>query len=207
MSKHLDNFNEQNPDHHKNEVMKMQVHHLVSKASMKEGIIRSISKKLKDKGYDIDDIDNLVALPNDYQGACHLEVQLHRSNHRNATTSPEGHPINYHKYVAKIILKEFDHIDFNNYCGSTKLQAKMNKLSKRILKEINDFNISLTEKEISDNFETGNPTGCRDLELGNGIAIFREHQEKGKTCKMSNRSGKHGQHFVNIKKYTLKTGY
>ena len=74
-------------------------------------------------------------------------------------------------------------------------------------------------KEISDNFRKEDDlgdkveTGCRDIGSRDGIAIFREAQEKGTLCKMQNRSDKRNpitrkpkEHFPTIKKYTLKTG-
>ncbi len=201
------------PNHPAKLGMRMQVHHLISKKSIKKKIKTQIKLGLKNKGYDIDDIDNLVALPNDYWGACHLEIQLHRSDHRNATTDDDGHDIDYHRFVGNLINFKFRAIDFDDYCDSKKLQKKMNRISADILDEIADFKISLTEGEISDNFESGEKTGCRDIGLRDGISTFRQAQREGILCKMQNRSDKRNpltrkpkEHFPIIRKYTLKTG-
>ncbi len=208
MSKHLDNFNKANPGHIKNDI-KMQVHHLISKASMNHPALNGKGKIIKDKGYDIDSIDNLVALPNEYQGACHLEVQLHRSNHTNADKTKEGHPISYHKRVASIVNEHFSkpYPSLDQYCDSRKLQKKMNDISSDILRLIKKFRLSLTKKEISDCFKKDNEEGCRQLKLGEGIRIFEKHEVNNLKCSMENRSGKRGKHFKDIKKYTLKVGY
>ena len=203
------------PTHHG---MRMQVHHLISKKSIKDKIDPKIKLGLK-KGYDIDDLGNLVSLPNDYWGACHLEVQLHRSDHKKAKKNDDGHDIDYHRYVGKLINTELSTVDFDEICDSKKIQKKMNDISKDILEEITDFEISLTEEEISDNFrkedDFGNKveTGCRDIGSRDGIALFRAAQEKGTLCKMQNRSDKRNlitrkpkEHFPTIKKHTLKTG-
>ncbi len=217
MSKHGDRMKaavKLKPSHPTHHGMRMQVHHLISKKSIKDEIEPKIKLALKNKGYDIDDLDNLVSLPNDYWGACHLEVQLHRSDHRNASTNDDGHSETYHETIGKIINTEFDKVDLDEVCDSKELQKEMNKISKKVLSRIKKFKLSLTEKVISDNFKEGKQTGCRDISERDGIAIFREAQEKGTLCKMQNRSDKRNpitrkpkEHFSGIKKYTLKTGY
>ena len=216
MSKHGDRMKaavKLKPEHPTHHGMRMQVHHLISKKSIKKKVKAQIRQGLKKKGYDIDDLDNLISLPNDYWGACHLEVQLHRSDHRNATTDDDGHDIDYHRYVGNLINTELKSVNFDEVCDGKIIQKKMNKISKDILEEIADFEISLTVDEISDNFESGKETGCRDIGSRDGIAVFKEAQTKGTLCKMQNRSDKRNpiirkpkEHFPTIKKYTLKTG-
>lgn len=199
------------PTHHG---MRMQVHHLISKKSIKKKVNTQIRLGLKQKGYDIDDLGNLVSLPNDYWGACHLEIQLHRSDHRNATTGDDGHDIDYHRYVGNLINTELRTVDFDEICDGKIIQKKMNQISTRILKQIRKFEISLTEEEISENFESEKLSGCRDIGSRGGIDKYRNAQEIGTLCKMQNRYDKRNpiirkpkEHFSDIKKYTLKTGY
>ena len=56
----------------------MQAHHIISE----EGVNKSgTGNTLKTRGYDINEINNLVFLPSTPAGACHLGLQLHRGDH------------------------------------------------------------------------------------------------------------------------------
>lgn len=216
MSKHGENMKKAIADekkHPKKFGMRMQVHHLISKHSITL-ISTNIKNALDDKGYDIDDLGNLVSLPNDFQGACHLAVQIHRGDHKKAKKNLDGHDETYHVSVKDLLDKKFRK-GLNDYCDTRSLQKEMNRQSTKILRKINSFKWSLTNKNISDSFLKDALTGCCHLPERANMEQFRANNKEGKLCPTKSRNNKKGilgrankSHFPDsLKRYELKTGY
>ena len=96
-------------DHPINKGVKMQAHHLISRKALLDS---SIENRLEDFKYDIDNVDNIALIPCTLQGACHLNVQLHRGNHPGVLSVDNGnndddseHPDTYHDKIKKRINK------------------------------------------------------------------------------------------------------
>ncbi|MEL6564734.1 MAG: AHH domain-containing protein [Pseudomonadota bacterium] len=116
------------------------------------------SRKLAQLGYVIHDPGNLVLMPNHHFGACHLEVQSHRSRHTTTSRPTSATTINETEIdsaMARIRRK----LRQSDYCRGSwrEIQADMNRQSSRILSLIKGFDIMIQ----SDNnvFRPGNP-GC-----------------------------------------------
>ena len=134
----------------------MDTHHLISAEAVK---ISELSESLVDKGYMINDINNLVGFPATLPAACHLGLQLHRGDH--LYKRPNEEP--YHKYVSGLISSKKKKI--KSCYGRTKVREKkteihklLDPLSITILKEINAFDLPLTD--IFDRFEKSSGGGC-----------------------------------------------
>ena len=168
------------PRHHG---VKMQAHHAVSAKGVD---IAGKSDELRQLGYNINDLKNLVFIPSTLQGACHLETQLHRGDHGTpdkygsddpeAMDSDKRHPIDYHVLVKDLVENVFI---VNDLCkmNSEQVQKKINKVSKDIVKKINKFRIDLTS--ISSTFDSGKP-GCMGLDNipdnNSKLSSIRTHQ-------------------------------
>ncbi len=61
--------------------IQMDTHHLVSEKAL-DGCDDDLKEMLIDKGYNINYLGNLVGIPATFKGACHLGVQVHRSDHK-----------------------------------------------------------------------------------------------------------------------------
>jgi hypothetical protein len=157
-------------DHPYNLGVSMQAHHLVSKKGMK---ISNFEIKLKKYGYEIDDIDNLVLIPNEPFDACHMNVQLHRSNHSALNNysfnsqddkTDDEHPLDYHQVVKKLI--NFLEPDISHICSlktspdkkTNLIQALVNDISDQVLTDINSFKLKLTS--IALDFYKDSDIGC-----------------------------------------------
>jgi hypothetical protein len=115
--------------------------YLSKKAAKKSGV----KPVLESYGYDINKIGNLVALPCTLDGACHLEVQLHRGDHTSFTDNDDEHPTPYHVHVMDIMQKAVEFIEKNCESGSSaKVQARMDNRSEGVLEDIENFYIRLT---------------------------------------------------------------
>ncbi|EKO3855218.1 AHH domain-containing protein [Vibrio harveyi] len=121
----------------------MQVHHLLSKKGASNGGVKSI---LEAYGYDINELGNLVALPCTLEGACHLEVQLHRGDHTSSSDDDDDeHPLSYHAHVSEIMSKAVDFIEKKcEKVSAEKVQSIMDKRSVDVLDDIKTFSIRLT---------------------------------------------------------------
>lgn len=96
----------------------MDTHHLVSAEAIK---ISKLGNSLKNKGYVIDSLSNLVGFPSTLPGACHLGIQLHRGDH--IISRPGEEP--YHKYVSSLLRAEAAEIKM---CyGRTEVEEKNQK--------------------------------------------------------------------------------
>jgi hypothetical protein len=160
----------------------MQAHHLVSKNGCK---LSDYKEELEKLGYEIDDIDNLVLIPNEPFDACHMEVQVHRSNHSVGSNissilskddiHDDDHPMSYHEIVSNMIkgksglFKQVCESDKDSNKKKEKIQKEINKLSKKILSHINSFELLLTS--AAENFQTESKIGCSNF---NNIKKNRE---------------------------------
>ncbi len=136
----------------------MDTHHLISAEAVK---ISKLSQPLIDKGYMINDINNLVGFPATLPAACHLGLQLHRGDHLHKKT-PSEKP--YHKYVSNLIREKKEKI---KACyGRTKVREKSTEIHKLldpiasdVLSDVNDFELPLTD--IFLRFHESGKGGCR----------------------------------------------
>ncbi len=144
------------PGHPFKEGIHMDTHHLISAEGVK---LSKLGDVLVSKGYDINDIDNLVGFPATLPGACHLKTQLHRGDHTH--TRPGEEP--YHDHVSTNIQKK--KIKIKDCYGKTKRREKakeihelLDPIGKKILGRVNSFRLPLTK--IFDNFAGSSLVGC-----------------------------------------------
>lgn len=180
----------------------MQAHHLISKHSVD---LAKMKKFLKERGYDINVAENVALFPSTYQGACHLEMQLHRSNHIDAgpeyddgDDNDNAHPSDYHNVVKDKYLKNIrDNMD--DYCNEKTdrkwLQQDMDKVSKTIYGRISTNKLLLVDRNISNSFSSDSLAGCRNQTKK---SEYLKAIDRGEECKV--RSGKEKSHFPNISK-------
>ena len=84
------------PSHPYNNGIHMDTHHLISAEAVKHS---ELGENLVNKGYDINQLSNLVGLPATLPGACQLHCQLHRGDH--TFSRPREEP--YHRYVSCLL--------------------------------------------------------------------------------------------------------
>lgn len=133
-------------EHPVNNGVKMQAHHLLSAKGVQ---LASLGADLKQLGYDINVLENLVLLPYTLQAACHMQVQLHRGDHKD---SDKDHPFTYHERVKIELVKLEKFIDSCKGCGSAaqaeinrkRIQAKLDQKSKILLLLIEKHKVRLT---------------------------------------------------------------
>jgi hypothetical protein len=145
-------------DHPINHGIHMDTHHLISAEAIK---ISNLGGSLKNKGYVIDSLNNLVGFPSTLPGACHLKAQLHRGDHTYAI--PGEKP--YHDYVESSLRSYKQQI--KSCYGRTKkkedeseIHQLLDALSSELLDEINDFELPLTV--IFEDFEEEECNGCKN---------------------------------------------
>lgn len=144
-------------DHPINFGIHMDTHHLISAEAIK---ISKLGNSLKNKGYVIDSLNNLVGFPSTLPGACHLGIQLHRGDHLFSRSEEEP----YHKQVATLLKADSGFI--KKCYGRTEIKENnseihklIDPLSKKVLKKVLSFELPLTV--IFDRFEQGvNGIGC-----------------------------------------------
>jgi len=178
----------------------MQIHHLISKKSITNA---HLTEDLKQLGYNVNKIGNLVALPSTLQGACHLEVQLHRGNHTTLIDTDDNdkeHGVAYHDYVEQLVIAVLE--DIENDCGekgSLSAQRRLNRKSVTILNDIAAFRLPLSScyKEFRPN-----ASGCMNC---NSLPEMNSEIKKDKVPCSKNR--KHSEFFAFPKQqYTLSAG-
>ena len=206
---------ESDADHPINNGIHMEAHHLISSEAIKRS---SMETFLIDNDYEINDLSNLAFLPATLPGACHLEIQLHRGNHISTTKEQindddDKHPRTYHLAVAKL-LREVKKQTYKDCTDSRKdinkaFKKQMSKLSKKILVQVNRFELPLSP--IMNAFKPGASVGC-----GNCVNI-KEHQLDANQCHSKRnhhdqqhpkfKSGKFPQIITRTKKtYQTKAG-
>lgn len=152
--------------HPRHQGVKMQAHHIASKA----GVARTgLGPKLKKLGYNINYLPNLVFLPSTLQGACHLGVQLHRGNHSTERQpknmrDTDDHRGTYHTLVAQMVLELKD--DIHRKCRGKKITEdnpiieQMHEISEVILSMIQDDPGDAPLTDLAHSFQPDSEIGC-----------------------------------------------
>ena len=150
--------------HPKHKGVKMQAHHVISAKGIK---ISGLGKKLVGAGYNINTLNNLVFIPSTLQGACHLGVQPHRSDHTALSTTEKDHDnhlLSYHKIVAKRIRelkrKLARACQGDNPRKSNAIIRKMGKIGLEILDGIQNTPASVPLTKVAAHFMPGKHGGC-----------------------------------------------
>lgn len=132
-------------------------------------------------GYEIDSLLNLVLLPCELEDACHMRVQLHRGDHKtpdlrrwevengiSIDEEDDYHEVPYHDYVATAVAAQkiqvrriCDKDDTSREKKSKLVQALLNNISRKILKDIETYELSLTS--IAKKFHYTSTIDCADL--------------------------------------------
>lgn len=199
-------------DHHhpRNNGVRMQAHHIISAEGMKRS---QLGKKIEKFGYDINLLPNLVFIPCTLQGACHLNVQLHRGNHTANQDSydDDSEPTDYHDMVAEKI-KDL-RLPLHKECigskieNSEKIISDLNKLSKWILKLIQNNPGEAPLTRISKNFSRNILQGCGSVDSIKKYndkkicSVSRDHFNKNAKEQISEKIN-----FKKINNYILKIG-
>ncbi|GGX73030.1 AHH domain-containing protein [Saccharospirillum salsuginis] len=169
--KRLERAVQSEQDHPIHHGITMQAHHLLSQEGIKYS---KLGDELKHRGYDMNVVENLVFLPSELIGACHLGVQLHRGNHTNVSKFTGR---SYHNEV-KYQIQEIETKIFT--CKRNPMQTKeyvcdeMDKKSRKMLKLIAEFKMPLTH--IDEAFGLDEQVGC-----GNQNTLD-DHRERATTC-------------------------
>jgi hypothetical protein len=153
-----------------------------------------LSKELEKRGYDINNLKNLVFIPSTLQGACHLGVQPHRGNHAaefGDDDKDEMHPTTYHEFVGQKVKAMYIKEKLKDECkGSERVQRVMNTVSLEILKLIQKGQVKLTS--VAEHFDHDSKTGCAgrdsitDFKVAN-CPKKRDHSEDGISFPKSNK--------------------
>jgi len=173
----------------------MQAHHLISTKGAK---MSELDNRLVKLGYEINVVKNLVFLPSTLEGACHLKVQLHRSDHKGVIDGK-----NYHRFVSDQIkkLKRKMNDCKSNAGKSSPMQRSMDLKSKLILNAIAQFKIPLTH--IYKNFESDNTVGC--CNKNNIPAVRRSITQEDCTSNRNHHGQQHSFSAKSTKKSTIMT--
>ncbi|MEF1168262.1 AHH domain-containing protein [Vibrio campbellii] len=151
------------PDHPFNNGIHMDTHHLISAEAVK---LSELGENLVNKGYDINQLSNLVGFPATLPGACQLHCQLHRGDHTYSRNEEEP----YHDYVSGELKDPEIRKKIKGCYGKTKatedesaIHKILDPISEEILDEINlvvnGAYYSLPLTKISHYFIPGGP-GC-----------------------------------------------
>ncbi|USD32591.1 MULTISPECIES: AHH domain-containing protein [Vibrio] len=146
--------------------IQMDTHHLISGKALSD-IDKDMQDALIDKGYNINSLSNLVGLPSSYKGACHLGIQVHRTQHTFGSNQfSETKASNYHDEVIDYLLDIAEDIYLCN--GTTEVveskrdihDKHMDPISEKLLKRVLNFSLPLTK--ISEHFNKENKPyiGC-----------------------------------------------
>lgn len=171
---------EHDKSHPRNNGVKMQAHHVISAEGMKRS---KLGKQIEEFGYDINLLPNLVFIPCTLQGACHLNVQVHRGNHtaNQDDYDDDSEPASYHDMVSKR-LKDL-RVPLNKECpgdkisNSEKIISEIDRLSKIILKIIQNKPAEAPLTRIAKNFSPDSLQGC------GGVDSITLHNER-KICEV-----------------------
>ena len=179
----------------------MAAHHLISIEGMK---LSGLGDEIKFKGYDINRPLNLVFLPYELEGACHLGVQVHRGNHDKIIMNRT-----YHQEVRDLLWEEEEKI---TNCKKTpqetlnKLIKTLNAISKSIVKKITKYEVHLTDIAVA--FKPQSDVGCANA---SNVGDHRKNNGKGQVCSCNRdhyslRTPKGQLIDIQKKNYTLEPG-
>ncbi|MGF1743066.1 AHH domain-containing protein [Vibrio profundum] len=147
----------------------MDTHHLISVNAMKD-LSDDIKTALKEKGYNINGLGNLVGIPATLEGACHLRTQLHRTKHIFSEDQyGKNKDFDYHKEVRARIKEAAASI--RKCYGTSEVEPSkraihtqvMDNISQKLLKGIVKFRIPLTSIFNNFNPEDTPYKGCRGV--------------------------------------------
>ncbi|MCC7596549.1 AHH domain-containing protein [Janthinobacterium sp. FW305-129] len=199
-------------DHHhpRNNGVRMQAHHIISAEGMKRS---QLGKKIEKFGYDINLLPNLVFIPCTLQGACHLNVQLHRGNHTSNQDSydDDSEPASYHHMVAQRIIDLG--LPLHKVCAGDKISnskkviSELNRLSTTILAMIQNKPNKAPLTRIAKNFSPGSLQGCGSVD---SIKKYNDKKACGVDRNHFNREAKEQTSenikYKKVKSYIFMTG-
>jgi len=177
----------------------MSAHHLISIQGFNESDLKA--KVIEYKGYNFNYPKNMVFLPYETAGACHLGVQLHRGDHR--VIDSEGR--NYHAVVAHKLNRAEEEIEKCDDTPDSTLVALiklMNRISASMVKSmkfIGDNDPEIYLSSVGANFINGNSVGCANAGTIPTMKINRLARRK---CRCVNRD-----HQYVVSKQKTKRGY
>jgi hypothetical protein len=172
------------PRHH----MAMQAHHAISQKAIFDA---ALDDRLADFGYEIDVKENLIFLPSTLQGACLLQVQLHRGNHTaglaadDSNYDDDDHPPAYHIMVANRLKAIFpaleDQCDDHGTDIARVTQNALNKISADIIKKIQNKPREARLTKLYPYFIPGHIRGCGGVDSitssgGDACPVHRDHR-------------------------------
>ncbi|MDX1695191.1 MAG: AHH domain-containing protein [Ketobacteraceae bacterium] len=160
-------------DHPYHAGFKMQAHHILSREAFfrVDGKRGEFARKVEAIGYNINLAQNLVFLPCELEGACHLQVPLHRGNHTYVDHNNKDGDVYrpYHAEVARRIeskIRKFvndcdTRCATNAYSREQQIQKMLDSVSKKVLKLVADYKLPLNRMHTD--FKLHNPKGCGNL--------------------------------------------
>lgn len=131
----------QSPTHPTHLGVSMTHHHILMVSKVDR---HTTARKLRRLGYVVHDPGNLVLMPNHMYGACHLEVQMHRSRHTSASI-PTGATRRYNTEIDQALRAIGQRIRRADYCRGShrEIQSDLNNKSEDILDLIKDFDVQI----------------------------------------------------------------
>lgn len=197
------------PRHHG---VKMQAHHAISAKGME---LSGFAKRIKEFGYDINLLSNLVFLPCTLQGACYLGVQPHRGNHTALWDQDEydddEHPRGYHDMVAQKIKRL--ELPISKECAGSgnikevKIQTKLDDLSKMIVDLIQKKPGKAPLTSVAKYFTPGDLVGCSGVDSitlhrgADSCSVSRNHYKN-----QASRQRSEDMQYKSNGRYTLEIG-
>lgn len=131
------------PKHPFNHGIHMDTHHIISAEGVK---VSELGDSLVSKGYDINQLSNLVGFPATLPGACQLRCQLHRGDH--TFSRPREEP--YHDHISNLLTRPALKKKIKECYGKTKVTenaSEIHKLldpvSRKILKQVNKLKMDI----------------------------------------------------------------
>lgn len=149
----------------------MAAHHIISIEGMK---LSTLGDEIEFKGYDINRPLNLVFLPYELAGACHLGVQVHRGNHDKIIMNRT-----YHQTVRDLLWDmEETILDCEKTPRKTlkKLIETLNNISLDIVDMIVDYDVHLTDIAVAFDPKISK-VGC-----SNASKVGDHRDNKGQLC-------------------------
>ena len=144
---------------------------------------------------------NMIFLPYETAGACHLGVQLHRGDHR--VVDSEGR--NYHDLVADTLnlaqskINKCDNTPDSTLVALIKVMNRISAIMVKNMKFIGNNKPDIYLSSVSGNFINGNPVGCANA---NSIPTMRINMVARRKYRCANRD-----HQYSVSKQETKRGY
>ncbi|MGR5286586.1 AHH domain-containing protein [Vibrio maritimus] len=198
------------PSHPYNHGIHMDTHHLISAEAVKHS---ELGENLINKGYDINQLSNLVGFPATLPGACQLHCQLHRGDH--TFSRPREEP--YHRYVSGELRDPEIRKKIKECYGKTKkteTESEIHKLLDPISEDIlDDINLvvdgkfySLPLTKISHYFISGGPGCACKFDISNAETNIDNYCDSDRLhYKGNGRDGKDKRYQTNSSPWNTKT--